>query len=282
LVISQWDRLACAFCAAAFKLLLCLHLDGIFPSLSGRILGIPYYIAALLHLVLHYRKTPLKEKCSRPGSPVTLVPVVAMLVCLQIDGVLGVEWKVILLPLCFICLILSWNMPVFFGNNLSLSFGLAGVCTLLFLSIVVVFTTLHTLGTSLFSLALLLDLTYTSGVSYDAVLVPLIAFCSVVLACYIAAVAVLSRMHDEAKDENELPTAAQGTRAAESVLPRSRRIFPVRRGRSSTEWREATAMAKDAGLTILFYSSPSVFRKRRESKCRRGAFAVRKTKCLVV
>jgi hypothetical protein len=44
---------------AIFKLLLALRLNGVLPNLPIRVVGLPYYLAAILRCVLHFAKEPI-------------------------------------------------------------------------------------------------------------------------------------------------------------------------------------------------------------------------------
>jgi hypothetical protein len=212
LVISQWDRLTYTLCAAAFTALLRLHLDDILPSLSARMLCIPYYIAALLHLLLHYCKSPLKGACSRPSSPVALVPWLAILICFQVDRAFGPQWELILFTLGVWAFLALMLVPT--SDDCKLPFSDRLIC--LYLVLVNITTGIGALF--LYNLATLLNDPYISSVSYYSVLVPLIVIYLDFLACYIAAIAVLSRLFDGKPDDAELLGVAQRTRAAEAVL----------------------------------------------------------------
>jgi hypothetical protein len=90
LVLNQLDRLSCALCGSTFKALLCLHLDIILP-LQARLICFPYYIAAILRLLLHCSKPPLPEVprlCSRLGTPINPVHAIVIIVCCRVDRVL--------------------------------------------------------------------------------------------------------------------------------------------------------------------------------------------------
>jgi hypothetical protein len=207
-VINQFNRLKGCLCVAAFKTLLCLHLDGILPSLPARVICIPYYIAAVLRLVLHFCKTPLvvalprqstagRMAQPRPGTPVNPVHVMVILISCRIDRTFTASWAITFLPLWLLAATLAL---VSFGVGcLALSILLVreshehGQRTL-FLLCFVILVTITTTG-SLFLLNLTRRLDHPdANVSYDAILIPLLAGYSVLLACYLTFTTVLPRL----------------------------------------------------------------------------------------
>ena len=58
-LINQLNRFKGCACVAAFKALLALRLDAVTPDLPMRVIASPYYLAAVLRLILHFCKEPV-------------------------------------------------------------------------------------------------------------------------------------------------------------------------------------------------------------------------------
>jgi hypothetical protein len=100
----------------------------------------------------------------------------AILVCFRIDQAFFVEWTVILLLLGTFGITIACN--VLFWCCFDLPPSAWTICSCMVLNVTMIITG----GWSLANLASLLDHPYTSCVSYNDLLVPLIVFYSVLLA----------------------------------------------------------------------------------------------------
>mmetsp|Transcript_6118 Transcript_6118/g.20106 ORF Transcript_6118/g.20106 Transcript_6118/m.20106 type:complete len:832 (-) Transcript_6118:192-2687(-) len=206
--INQFNRLKGCLCVAAFKTLLCLNLDELLPSLSARLICTPYYVAAVLRLVLHFCKTPLQVPLprhtvcgrlaqSRPGTPINPVHIMVILISCRVDQTFYASWAVTLSPLWMLFSVLGF-LSIGVGC-LALSILLVrepnqqAQRTLFFLCFCILITITTTGSLFLLSLTRRLDVP-DAGVTYEQILVPLLAGYSVLLLCYLTFTTVLPRL----------------------------------------------------------------------------------------
>jgi len=206
--INLINRLKGCLCVAAFKALLCIRLDGISAALAARLICMPYYVAALLRLVLHLIKTPLpgslprRTACGRlfqprPGAPINPVHIMVILISCRIDNTFEASWALTFLPLwllfsivSFVCLgfgILAISIFMMRGPNERGQRLLFLVCFVTLLTITV------TGSVFLVNLTIRLD-TQDANASNSAICLPLIVGYSILLACYLVFTLLVPRL----------------------------------------------------------------------------------------
>ena len=104
-LIAQVNRLKGSIGVATFKFLLAMRQDGYWPQMSVVLTCTPYFVAALLRLLLHLAKKPIppvdgsSTRPMRPGTPFNPVhPIILMLAC-RADGMNSVSWTATFWPL---------------------------------------------------------------------------------------------------------------------------------------------------------------------------------------